>query len=79
MHKDKANVGDVVRSYDFKPMEDRGDSTSKESSLRRVATTTRSLYRIGCLMGRQKLRKSASMSSLTSNSLSWSGKVVSAG
>lgn len=25
MHKDKANVGDVVRSYDFKPMEDRGD------------------------------------------------------
>ena len=25
MHKDKANVGDVVRSYDFKPIEDRGD------------------------------------------------------
>lgn len=25
MHKDKANVGDVVRSYDFKPMADRGD------------------------------------------------------
>ena len=25
MHKDKANVGDVVRSYDFKPMEGRGD------------------------------------------------------
>ena len=25
MHKDKANVGDVVRSYDFKPLEDRGD------------------------------------------------------
>ena len=26
MHKDKAIVGDVVRSYDFKPMSDRGDS-----------------------------------------------------
>ena len=25
MHMNKANVGDVVRSYDFKPMADRGD------------------------------------------------------
>ena len=25
MHKDKASVGDVVRSWDFKPMEGRGD------------------------------------------------------
>ena len=26
MHKHKAIVGDIVRSYDFKPMADRGDS-----------------------------------------------------
>lgn len=25
MHKHKAIVGDIVRSYDFKPMADRGD------------------------------------------------------
>ena len=25
MHKNEANIGDVVRSWDFKPMEDRGD------------------------------------------------------
>ena len=25
MHKDKCEVGDVVRSYDFKPLADRGD------------------------------------------------------
>lgn len=25
MHKHEANIGDVVRSWDFKPMEDRGD------------------------------------------------------
>ena len=25
MHMNKAEVGDVVRSYDFKPMPDRGD------------------------------------------------------
>ena len=26
MHKNTAIVGDIVRSYDFKPMADRGDS-----------------------------------------------------
>ena len=26
MHSNKANVGDIVRSWDFKPMNDRGDS-----------------------------------------------------
>ena len=26
MHADKANVGDIVRSWDFKSMSDRGDS-----------------------------------------------------
>ena len=25
MHQSKANIGDVIRSYDFKPMSDRGD------------------------------------------------------
>jgi hypothetical protein len=26
MHTDTAQVGDIIRSYDFKPMADRGDS-----------------------------------------------------
>jgi hypothetical protein len=25
MHQNKANIGDTIRSYDFKPMSDRGD------------------------------------------------------
>ena len=47
MHKDKAEIGDVVRSWDFQPMEGRGDCYvegivfKKEAGLYHIAVQNR--------------------------------------
>lgn len=47
MHANKANVGDTVRSWDFKPMADRGDCyvegivIKKEAGLYHIAVQNR--------------------------------------